>query len=456
MNEIKSSIFQVNSSCNLHCKHCVVDCSESIKSEAKLSELKVIINQLAIYGLNSVIIALKEPLFYKDIYKLLEYFKEKNITTELITNGTLLSDENILKLIDVGISAIHISLDGVSGETNDYIRGEGVFQKVVDGIGRFQKLCQEREKYIPINLKMTLNSQNILETSKMNLFFNDLGINEVVINPIDLQGNAVNHKELMIDEEQYLEAIEYLVQDYSNHHFQFSIRFPQLMPIAYIYLNLKYKMNQPVNRPGCMSDKGMFSLNSTGELYSCSENCKQIETDHNMISIPYIDMKQDRNFIRFFQNNQEFHKKQFDTKMERSRQECKECNLYPLCNLCIMVDEKRYKTKINRCFLYKNKLKKLLQEYMEKNYIIQLKESAFVKEDFAGNLLFANNYYGGKTYESTIIFSAEDKKLIKQILKTDIKIRDLQEEHKYEEETISRFLYRLVLTDCFKLIPGGI
>lgn len=91
----------------------------------------------------------------------------------------MLTEEIIHKLLKHGVKDFQISLDGASAPINDYVRGNGVFDRVVTNIKILKKYnCH-------ITLAMTVNSFNyndILENS-LNLV-NKLGINKLMIDTI--------------------------------------------------------------------------------------------------------------------------------------------------------------------------------------------------------------------------------------------------------------------------------
>lgn len=450
MDEIKSLSIQINSKCNLHCKHCVVDHDPSIEGDADLATLIKAVNYCLSFGLESVDISLKEPLIYKYIIEFLQYLKQKKIAVELLTNGTQLSDEKISQLIYL-ISCLHISLDGITEESNDYIRGTGVFEKVVDGIKRFQNVCSMQEVYIPIILKLTLNSANISSIDEMNSFFQELGVDEVVINPIQIDGNAIKYQNLQLSNELFLNAVEKLIEDYSKKQYDFSLKFPQLMPMAYIYYNLKYQINQSVTKPGCMSDRRTFSLNSKGILYSCALNCETVDTDFGGIEIPHINLRENANIKKFLDENSRFHNKMLGYKKQRAMIHCLSCYLYKYCNLCPLMSTERYYFLLKRCYFYKSKLEELVEIIINNDWKLRLKTTACVRINCFQDIEFVNYYHGTKIHEVNIPMNAHEKVILESVLKKiTFSYKDLGNYNNLNY--LKNFLFRLVLTDCFELL----
>jgi radical SAM protein with 4Fe4S-binding SPASM domain len=88
-----------------------------------------------------------EPLLNQDIF----YFSNKlyNVMSggsiKVVTNGSLLTDETVTKLIESGINEVEVSFDGSSPEENNRIRKNGDFyrdaQKVIDLAQRGQNIA---------------------------------------------------------------------------------------------------------------------------------------------------------------------------------------------------------------------------------------------------------------------------------------------------------------------------
>jgi len=84
-----------------------------------------------------------EPLLHQHIFKMIEYANNKNLLTSIFTNGLLLNNENIIKLMDSGIDHIKISLQGANVKEYDILRKSGVYDFVVENV---KKLVNYRNK----------------------------------------------------------------------------------------------------------------------------------------------------------------------------------------------------------------------------------------------------------------------------------------------------------------------
>jgi len=117
--------FKITYKCNLKCKHCPFWKKEH--SELSFTEVKKIIDKLAEKGAKLIIFEGGEPTLWKDnnfkFNDVLNYAKEKFISVNFTTNG--------LNGFDYDADAIWVSIDGFV-KNHDYIRGDGVFKKVIN------------------------------------------------------------------------------------------------------------------------------------------------------------------------------------------------------------------------------------------------------------------------------------------------------------------------------------
>ena len=159
-------VWNITRACNLACVHCYND-SGACKADDELSteEAKVVLDDLAQFGVPSVLFSGGEPLMRPDLFELIGYAGEQGVRTVISTNGTLITTDVAKKIKERGVSYVGISLDGV-GEVNDKFRGvSGAFDRAVQGI----KNCQDAG--VRIGLRLTLTKKNIQDLESLFDFF---------------------------------------------------------------------------------------------------------------------------------------------------------------------------------------------------------------------------------------------------------------------------------------------
>lgn len=124
--------------CNLSCTHCELSCSPLNKDVLTFGEMKSIVKKLK-SKTNFIDFRFSggEPFASSNFLRLLKYMgKQINCNISILTNGTLIDEQNIkmLEKIKERIKYIRISLAGGQASTNDKIRGKGSFEKIINGI----------------------------------------------------------------------------------------------------------------------------------------------------------------------------------------------------------------------------------------------------------------------------------------------------------------------------------
>lgn len=169
-----SLILEITSNCNLNCIMCSSREKRESLSQKNLSvnEFNYILNQLP--KLKEVIILGQgESFMNSDIYKIMEAGKSKNIKFDIVTNGTLLTEDNIKKLPD-NVRQIMVSIDSPISEKYEKIRG-GKLAVVVENIKNLRRL----KKNIYIRINVVIMEDNIEDLPKFSEFAQELGVDGI-------------------------------------------------------------------------------------------------------------------------------------------------------------------------------------------------------------------------------------------------------------------------------------
>lgn len=262
--------WEITSHCNLNCLHCFV--GDRLKSIQQLDEEQalLIVDKAAEVGIKSISFTTKEPLLFNNISNVITYCTRKGISTNLITNGTLLTDYLIEKLIESGLNSISISLEGVSEKTNDAIRGNGVLNKVHNSINVLQNKQANTYNKILVGIQLTLNSLNIKEASLIPTYFNNMQIDYLYIGDISIDGNAKNNSWLKINRAIYEKTWEDILKIYlSLETKNYYLISKSLLPWETVFYNLFFSTDFPVLPPNCGLLNNEFSLFPDGSMSPC-------------------------------------------------------------------------------------------------------------------------------------------------------------------------------------------
>ena len=192
--------------CNLNCQMCGV--KNSLREyELDLNILKKVLNEIASWNSDCVIMLTGgEPFLREDIFDIIDYSVFLGLKTEMVSNGSLINNPQIAeRIIKSGLQNIAISLDGVTSQTHNYIRGvEDVYRKALDAINY---LSQEKKIAIhgpQISVWTTIMKENIEELYDIIFLVRKLGVECLVYHPVivvqeDMQ-NTIKSGNFWIDE----------------------------------------------------------------------------------------------------------------------------------------------------------------------------------------------------------------------------------------------------------------
>lgn len=209
--------WHITNLCNLRCQHCYQD-DFSRERDLGWTGLKRVADNLlgAIKEwdkLACIHLTGGEPLFHPDLFPLLEYLDQNPLVDELgiITNGLLFSREAVEKLSSFPkLKKIKISLDGSDAETNDSIRGEKTFDKIINNISLIQQgtPCE-------VILMFTVMRRNFRDLPSFLKLSQDLGVDGFIIERFIPWGRGRERRDDVLNKEDWRELIRTLLELFS-------------------------------------------------------------------------------------------------------------------------------------------------------------------------------------------------------------------------------------------------
>ncbi len=150
--------------CNLSCKMCFqkeIRNNNFSVSELSYEEIVNIIDQMQPYTL--ITLTGGEPFIRLDISEIIKYACKKNFCN-ILTNATLIDEDDIFLLIESKVRLLGISIDGMD-KRHEEIRGvKGCFEKTISTIRLLQNMKQKYGKKYPlIDIKTMILGENINE-----------------------------------------------------------------------------------------------------------------------------------------------------------------------------------------------------------------------------------------------------------------------------------------------------
>ena len=362
-------------SCNLRCKHCIVG-TTSYPPSISLEKAKKVIDKCHESGVDNIVLSTKEPFMYPYITEVIDYCSLYKIKIAIITNGTLIDEKKLKNLLDNSetINYIAFSLEGVSPETNDFVRGEGVFEKVMSVVSKIDKINKTEKKNIKLILQMNLTSKNYEEVPDMVNILNTFPFVQVAIGKLYIDGNAAFYKELDLDNWKYEEAISTLISSYIRiERPNYELTFKDISVFDAIFFNTVFGTSYKPNIPDCSIFYGGYSLMSNGNYCACSLLLDKGLIENEKLDLGKFDDSDKIETTKKFQIGSEY----FDYK---ECEVCCECPFKKQCQMCLLIGLSKENRiyQIEKCRFYFNKLKRLLNEVINNRLPFQLNPNVVI------------------------------------------------------------------------------
>lgn len=176
--------------CNLACIHCPhpeFKKSEHYRARYLPAELNAkMVDEVREHGKNATqyirYTSNGEPLVHPDIYDMLDYsVKNSGTMVTLTTNGTILREDRIEKLLASGIHVIDVSIDALHDETYAKIRVNGRLSTTRANVHKLLELRNRQHSRTKIVVSFVEQPENTLETRAFEDYWKTAGTDYVVI-----------------------------------------------------------------------------------------------------------------------------------------------------------------------------------------------------------------------------------------------------------------------------------
>jgi sulfatase maturation enzyme AslB (radical SAM superfamily) len=143
--------FQVGGTvCNLACTHCFVSCSPTNHTHEPmpLAAVAAHLDDAAALGVREYYFTGGEPFLNPEMEAILALVTARYGPATVLTNGLLLDPERCARLARIAAEGayaldLRVSLDAPDAAANDAIRGDGAFERAVDGIRNLARVGLE-------------------------------------------------------------------------------------------------------------------------------------------------------------------------------------------------------------------------------------------------------------------------------------------------------------------------
>jgi MoaA/NifB/PqqE/SkfB family radical SAM enzyme len=173
-NPLSASI-HVTTKCNLNCVFCFVNKKSEFENRLSKNEIIDLVNELIELDVRQITFGGGELLILGDeFYEILKYVKKRDIATGFTSNGTLWTEKDFNRIINLKIDRISISLDGL-GKTHDSLRGKGTFKKAKSTLEKLSKI-KNKYGYPSVRINTLILDKNLEDITKIYFLAKKLNI----------------------------------------------------------------------------------------------------------------------------------------------------------------------------------------------------------------------------------------------------------------------------------------
>ena len=267
--------YSITTKCNLKCKHCYSDSVEqAAPDELSTDEAFRLMDDLSHWGIGLLIIDGGEPLCREDLLGIVKYASSKGIRTTIGSNGTLIDKSMATKLVEAGVMAVAISIDGADAQTHDSFRGiSGAFEETTKGV----EAC--RNASLPFQLNMVIRKDTLSQLEDMLRLAVEYGANAAELFDLVAAGRAKEEcKEQVLNPDERRQSMELLADAQVDYPLIIRVPACPMYPLLLQQKNIKPKhfpvemlRRVPYYGRGCAAGMpmGYIMVQSNGEVNPC-------------------------------------------------------------------------------------------------------------------------------------------------------------------------------------------
>lgn len=175
--------------CNLKCPECPSGLGELTRPLGimKIDLFKSIVNQIKDTGFYIQLYFQGEPFINKELPQMLNYARGKNVYTSISTNGILLNQKTVDKILDNPPDKLIFSIDGLDEQTYQNYRYGGTFVEAEAGLRLLLSERKRRKMKLPfVEFQFIVMKQNEHQIDKVLKYGKEIDIDKVTLKTMQI------------------------------------------------------------------------------------------------------------------------------------------------------------------------------------------------------------------------------------------------------------------------------
>ena len=212
--ELNYLFWECTSRCNLNCLHCGSDCSKDAQyQDMPLEDFLRAIDTIPDPAPNFLVVLTGgEPLLRKDLAQCGREIRRRGMRWSMVSNGYLYDEAMHISLLNAGMGALTISLDGME-ESHNWLRNRPQsFSRVDQAIG-----LAAAAPRLNFDVVTCVNSRNIGELSQIRDYLLMKGVKAWRLFTIAPIGRAKENAEMFLSEKQFVVLMDFIVESRRQH-----------------------------------------------------------------------------------------------------------------------------------------------------------------------------------------------------------------------------------------------
>jgi pyrroloquinoline quinone biosynthesis protein E len=263
---LKSFVLELTQKCNHDCLFCynVWKCKKYPKGEISTEDWKGLIRKLKTETkLKLISLSGGEPLLRKDAVELIRFMTSEGITSNLITNGSLITEKIAKNCVDAGVSVFEIALLSSNENTYNKITRSKDFKKMLEGIANVK---QFDGKLVTVIVATKYNIKDVAETVEMTIA---LGSDAIMFNRFNPGGMGIKYmKQLLPSVQELREAFQTL----NKMSEEYGISITSSVPVQPCLIDMNDYDKLRFGYCPSGNDKSYFTIDSLGNVRVCNHS----------------------------------------------------------------------------------------------------------------------------------------------------------------------------------------